>query len=523
MRAKILLLILLSLIFSVLFVQIDGQSIPDYLASNYASLFGGSASSPAAQAFVPPREPSDVYDNIQRSAALSTLLLNRDFAPLEKEFEIDSNRPVKYWDGREYLHRHVHRWVYDLKIESSVLLPALNEWIVTNPESDSPLTIRGVAYEQYGWKARGSKFASKTKKEQFEIMYAMFEKSYIDLTQVVERNPNNKAAWYSLLGQTFHASTERKHNVDIFNQAITHHPNYYHIYRRKLETLNQRWGGHPGEALAFARYFSQQAPKGSYLPLLVVEAHEDIGNWLKHATPKRPRNNRNDTPLLKATFVRQVATDSDPDKFYANRAKYYAQPEVWAEITEAVNTVLASHPRFSYAMLMYAELAYDAKKYGIAYEYYKKALDVDPYYGATEDWRSHALLKLGREHYNRNLYDQSLAYYERYIGLYPEEIEGYKWAGYLRGVRKDYLTTERYYKKLIELDPTNVVFMTDYCSQLHNLNRFDEALPICEKAVTLDKDNAQAHSARAHVYTHLGRHEEAAADEKAYHRLIQKK
>lgn len=96
------------------------------------------------------------------------------------------------------------------------------------------------------------------------------------------------------------------------------------------------------------------------------------------------------------------------------------------------------------------------------------------------------------ECYNRLDDKRCYEYYEKFLKLYPDDIQALNSYAYRLAIDKHELEkAERMSKRTIEKEPDNPFFLDTYAWILHQMGRDDEARPYIEKAVQRDKESEE--------------------------------
>jgi len=454
------------------------------------------------------------YETRKEAQELLDLLASREFDKLQDRLEEAQEKGLNPYSGQSYLYTYIRDWT-ESKTHGTPesLIPLLDIWVNLYPESDIPYAFRGAAFESFAWDARGSKFASKTSKDQFKSMRQMFDKGYPDLMRAIHINPKNAIAYYSTVGYLFHASQFEKHHFNVvFKSGITQLPDYYWPYQRYIKTLAPKWRGRRHEAMAFARKTTKILPVGSPLKMLIVEAHRIEAEHLV-------REYKNNSKSILTALFSQKKYDPSVKK----RGDYYNKPEVWKEITDIVNEVTEHNPELTYPLLSYAEIAFLAKQKETAMELYERAMKIDSYYGKTRHWARHALVRLGAYYKKLKQDEKALRFLETHIRLYPEEKNGYDYAAHIYSLSHQYDKSLPYYKKLVDMYPEHARYLSSYCSDLSSINKLDEAMTYCDRALEHDPDYAYGYHIRSYVRDKLGDEAGAKTDTEKYLKLNKNK
>ncbi|MEV5742376.1 hypothetical protein AB0L30_20180 [Microbispora rosea] len=153
-----------------------------------------------------------------------------------------------------------------------------DEWIAAEPGSTLPLLVKGAHGIRWAWEARGAATADQTSDQQFREFHRRLKMAEDCLDEVVERDPDDVAAWSFLVVSARGRQVGREEALRRFHAATSRHPGHLHTHTQMLQWLCAKWFGSEEEMFAFARRTVADAPPGSPLGRLVAEAH--LEKWL---------------------------------------------------------------------------------------------------------------------------------------------------------------------------------------------------------------------------------------------------
>ncbi|MER5983222.1 hypothetical protein [Streptomyces sp. NPDC001787] len=201
---------------------------------------------------------------------------------------------------------------FDLGRDHQVLgeiaeLDGVQDWIGRAVEEDKEhraeaLLISGARYIDWGWEARTDERAVNVSQEQWRVFHERLRIAEEQLLEAAELRPEWVTPWRRLLTSGRGMSLGPAVNRTRFDAALRRDPLDLETHLEWLSQLQPRWGGEPGEALAFARDALARAPQGHRLGCVVAMAH--IEEWVESDGEDRLR-----TPEIQAE-LRAVADHS---------------------------------------------------------------------------------------------------------------------------------------------------------------------------------------------------------------------
>ncbi|MGW5353934.1 hypothetical protein ACWERV_25870 [Streptomyces sp. NPDC004031] len=163
----------------------------------------------------------------------------------------------------------------------------VEEWIgrAVEQSADDPagkaaaLLVSGARHVSWGWEARTRASASQVSKEQWQTFRARLTVAEEHLLQAAELRPQWIAPWRRLLTSGRGMSLGPAVVEARRDAALRRDPLDLETHLEWVTQLQPRWGGEPGEALAFAREAFARAPLGQRLGCVIAFAH--IENWVE--------------------------------------------------------------------------------------------------------------------------------------------------------------------------------------------------------------------------------------------------
>ncbi|MCX4552676.1 hypothetical protein [Streptomyces sp. NBC_01500] len=181
---------------------------------------------------------------------------------------------------------------FDLGRDHQVLseladLDGVQDWIGRAAEEDkehraTALLISGARHISWGWEARTAAQAVNVSREQWRVFHERLHIAEEQLFEAAELRPEWVAPWRRLLTSGRGMSLGRLVNETRLDAALRRDPLDLETRVEWLSQLQPRWGGEPGQALAFARDALARAPQGHRLGCVIAVAH--IEDWVESDT-----------------------------------------------------------------------------------------------------------------------------------------------------------------------------------------------------------------------------------------------
>jgi hypothetical protein len=146
------------------------------------------------------------------------------------------------------------------------------EWMKQRPDSLTARIARAEAYLNYGGHARGDGYADTVTDDGWKLFHSRVEAARIELNRAAKLKEKSPY-WYEAMQHVAKAQGWSKSDAkELFEQAISFEPTYYHYYREYAGFLLPKWYGEDGEAEAFAEETAKrvQGREGLFLYFEVV-------------------------------------------------------------------------------------------------------------------------------------------------------------------------------------------------------------------------------------------------------------
>ncbi|MGW3661861.1 hypothetical protein [Streptomyces sp. NPDC005141] len=238
-------------------------------------------------------EAADAGDWAAVKAALAPFDLGRDHQVLAELADVDG---VQDWIGRAVEEDKEHR--------------------------ATALLISGTRHISWGWEARTTDLAVNVKQEQWRVFRERLLIGEEHLLEAAELRPDWVTPWRRLLTSGRGMSLGPAVNEARLDAALRRDPLDLETHVEWVSQLQPRWGGDPGQALAFAREALTRAPQGHRIGCVIATAH--IEDWVESDRPDCL-----ETPEIQAE-LRKVADHSILHPAYARRPGWQHDFSVFA-------------------------------------------------------------------------------------------------------------------------------------------------------------------------------------------------
>jgi hypothetical protein len=163
-------------------------------------------------------------------------------------------------------------------------LDGVQDWIGRAVEEDkehraTALLISGTRHISWGWEARTSALAVDVKQEQWRVFRERLLIGEEHLLEAAELRPEWITPWRRLLTSARGMSLASSVKEARLDAALRRDPLDLETHIEWVSQLQPRWGGDPGQALAFARDAIGRAPQGHRLGCAIAMAH--IEDWVE--------------------------------------------------------------------------------------------------------------------------------------------------------------------------------------------------------------------------------------------------
>lgn len=178
---------------------------------------------------------------------------------------------------------------FDLGREHQLLgelaqMEGVQDWIGRAVEEDAEhrataLLISGARHVRWGWEARTAACAANVTRQQWRVFHERLHVAEEHLFEAAESRPEWVTPWRLLVTSGRGMSLGAVINETRRDAALRRDPLDLETHLEWVSQLQPRWGGEPGQALAFARDALARAPEGNRLGCVIARAH--IEDWIE--------------------------------------------------------------------------------------------------------------------------------------------------------------------------------------------------------------------------------------------------
>ena len=205
--------------------------------------------------------------NISYSAHIRSLLLQEDFAQLEKiaqQNRVEKGRLIGgvwkikgFYDGTGAPSDEGGPSDSDWK----KLLAQLQKWQAAAPDSATVRLSLAYFYVNYAWSARGTGLANTVEEDHWNLFNernARAKSILLEAATLKEKDP----FWYDLMQLIArNEGWDKAAARELFDQAVAFEPGFYHYYIEQSRFLLPQWYGEPGDIQAFADETLRRVPE----------------------------------------------------------------------------------------------------------------------------------------------------------------------------------------------------------------------------------------------------------------------
>lgn len=159
--------------------------------------------------------------------------------------------------------------------EDPSLLQHLNAWIEQEPAAVTGLLIRALYYAEAGRTARGTETVGKVPDALMKLFEQDMARSIADLRTSIRLNPGIPWSYAELERVSSHVGNTEVAG-DAFRQGSRAFPDYYPLYRLRLNWLTPKWGGSISAMYGFVDQYAGAARPDSPLKMLYLDLYSEL-------------------------------------------------------------------------------------------------------------------------------------------------------------------------------------------------------------------------------------------------------
>ncbi|MFG2428780.1 hypothetical protein [Streptomyces sp. NPDC048590] len=148
----------------------------------------------------------------------------------------------------------------------------LDAWLEEDPEDPDAVLVKADQYVHQAWQIRTSARARHVEADQFRAFHAVLRDAVPVISAAAELNPDDPVPWRIALTQARGIQAPREVFDTYLAEANARDPHHEGCHVQALQYLCAKWYGSHEEMFAFAERAAEQAPPGSRLHALPLQA-----------------------------------------------------------------------------------------------------------------------------------------------------------------------------------------------------------------------------------------------------------
>ncbi|MEV5159070.1 hypothetical protein [Streptomyces sp. NPDC053728] len=148
----------------------------------------------------------------------------------------------------------------------------LDSWLEEDPEGPDAVLVKADQYVYQAWQIRTGARARHVEADQFKAFHAVLRDSVPVISAAAELNPDDPVPWRVALTQARGIQAPREVFDTYLAEAVERDPHHEGCHVQALQYLCGKWYGSHEEMFAFAERAADQAPPGSRLHALPLQA-----------------------------------------------------------------------------------------------------------------------------------------------------------------------------------------------------------------------------------------------------------
>ena len=226
------------------------------------------------------------------------------------------------WDTNNYAHAY-----------SCIEKPLFANW----PDAYSSWLLKGEAYYQMGWNARGGGYATNVSEQGWQVFFNNLAIAGNALTNAWNINSNDERIPIQMIKVAEGAQKHRAEMEAWFNHAMTINPNCYEACEDKLHYLYPQWYGSRADMVSFGRECVASTNWGGIVPLILADAHREYWLYAADAEIKTNYWKRPDVwPDIQAAFEKFFTLNPNAISYNHNYAWFAYKCEQWDKLNELI-------------------------------------------------------------------------------------------------------------------------------------------------------------------------------------------
>ena len=396
---------------------------------------------------------------------------------------------------------------YDaFSINSKSYLPLLDSWVKATPDSYIPYLARATYNYHLGWFARGGKWASETKEEQFEKMKIYLDKATEDIALSLDINSESVVIYTLLTGISLTQGSIE--NVDRFMlKALKISPASLYVRVAYLNAISPKWGGSLEEMLTYVIESSNYLKDNPKLKLL----QGFISTYAGEMQSLARKYSVADTLYTKSL----VHGEYDAVLFKRGKVRKYQKKYV-ADVQD-LSRAIELNPEDADYYYWRAGTFIEMKKYDDALKDIQFAYKLNPYDKFIKDRRKHLAALLENQGYESNKNQQAESAIEKFnaaLVLDPDNSTLYYRRARAHINERNVKLALEDMKQAIEITPDDYDYVR-YIDYILAKNRdWKQIIQYWDQYIELKPKDGRAFVQRGGAYYHKGDMKSAVKDAK---------
>jgi hypothetical protein len=267
-----------------------------------------------------PQQPaeSEIFPLLKNS--LNTTLEDKNM-PAEEAYEAASLYLSLLKGNNDF-----YQQAYD-KIEK----PLFQNW----PDAATSWLLKGEAYYQMAWQARGGGYADGVSAESWKPFFQQLATAETATKKAWDRDPTDTRIPTFMIQIDEGLQRDRQEMELWFSRAMQTDPNNYEACEHKLHYLYPQWYGSQDDMITFGRECVATTNWGGNVPLILADSHREYWLYLNDSEEKSNYWKSPDVwPDIQAAFDRFFELNPDATGYYHNYAWYAYHAEQWNKLNE---------------------------------------------------------------------------------------------------------------------------------------------------------------------------------------------
>jgi tetratricopeptide (TPR) repeat protein len=372
----------------------------------------------------------------------------------------------------------------------------LDKWVASTSGNYQPYLARATYNYGMGWKARGSKWASETKKEQFEEMNGYFGMASKDLEAALGIN-DKLMVTYSMLIKMMKTASDKESMVKVLNLAIEKNPASYEVRYSFINSITPRWSGSLDMMHSFAKYSQESVALNKRIGLLMAAPYIELGNL---------RSIENAYTKAVELFTKALNA-GEYHVIYGERGEAYYRAGKYSEAVSDLSKALTLFPEKHRYYYWRSKAYYKLEKNEMALADSEAALMLAPddeYNQRQHDRVVSKLERLGYEQAQQHKLDAALNFYDLALRSAPDNAAIYsrRASVYIDKNMFDAATDDM--REAIRLDPKTYNYYKRIDWLLARERKWDQIIAYWDQYIALDPNESWAYVERGGAYYHKG-------------------